>query len=163
MSLIDETDRQILQAIKDGLPLVERPFRSLAEGLRLDEGELLKRLERLRRDGVIRKFGGSIDQRKIGVTANALILLDALDEAAERVALEVAGMEEATHCYERERVEGRWPYNLYVVVHMYNREEVEAFASKLSKLKGVRGTLTLFSTKQFKRDASGYLDLSQPH
>jgi len=162
MSLLTEVDRKILYALRDGIPLVERPFLALAEELALSEGEVIERLSRLRREGVIRKFGGFIDQRKIGLTANGLILLDVPAEATEKVALDVAGMEEVTHCYERERVEGRWPYNLYVVVHMRSREEVEAFAARLARIEGVKRTLTLLSTKEFKRDSSGYLESSQP-
>jgi CMP-2-keto-3-deoxyoctulosonic acid synthetase len=41
----DETDRRIINALQGDFPLVPEPYREVAEGLGLDEAELLRRLD----------------------------------------------------------------------------------------------------------------------
>ncbi len=69
---MDEIDKKILKSTQDGIPIVSEPFKQIAKELTLPEVEVLRRLEKLLKDGVIRRFGASIGHRAIGITANAM-------------------------------------------------------------------------------------------
>lgn len=147
---MDAIDKQLLKSIQDGIPIVSEPFKHIAEELELSEGEVLRRLNNLMTEGVIRRFGASIGHRVIGITANAMCTWNVPDEKVEEVGAIMAGFPEVTHCYERPRFED-WKYNLYTMVHAYSREECEKIAKELSIATGIKDYRILFSEKEFKK------------
>ena len=54
---IDATDKRLLNAIADGLPLTLNPYETVADELGLVEDDVLLRLQKLIDDGVISRFG----------------------------------------------------------------------------------------------------------
>ncbi len=147
---MDAIDKQLLKSIQDGIPIVSEPFKHIAEELELSEGEVLRRLDNLMKEGVIRRFGASIGHRVIGITANAMCTWNVPDEKVEEVGAIMAGFPEVTHCYERPRFMD-WKYNLYTMVHAYSREECEKIAKELSIATGIKDYRILFSEKEFKK------------
>ncbi len=148
---MDETDRAILRITQEAIPLVEEPFRKISEQLGIEHRVVLARLDRLVRQGIIRRIGGSVNQRKLGIVANAVVAWKVPEDLVGGTAMEFSSDDEVTHCYERTTVPGLWDYNIFTVVHGYNRESVETWARGLSQTTGVSGYRVIFSTKQFKR------------
>lgn len=147
---MDAIDKQLLKSIQDGIPIVSEPFKHIAEELELSEGEVLRRLNNLMKEGVIRRFGASIGHRVIGITANAMCTWNVPDEKVEEVGAIMAGFPDVTHCYERPRFED-WKYNLYTMVHAYSRDECEKIAKEISIATGIKDYRILFSEKEFKK------------
>lgn len=148
---MDKNDRAILAALEDGLPLVPEPFEEIGKRLGLTSGEVLGRVRKLQDAGVIRRFRARINQRKIGITANALVAWDCNGTDAEQVGQRLASFPCVTHCYERSPVPGRWDYSLYTVHHGYSREKVEEEVRQIAGQTGLSRYLILFSTEEFKR------------
>lgn len=147
---MDEQDARLLRELQDGLPLVPEPYRQLAGWLGCTEDEVIARIGALMDRGVIRRFRARIDQRRAGITANALV--------AWRVPAPVNGNGKifatfpgVTHCYEREPVPGVWDYNLYTVHHGRTRDGVLAEVADLAHASGTADYRVLFSTREFKR------------
>jgi DNA-binding Lrp family transcriptional regulator len=69
---MDEKDRELLNEIQSAFPLERRPYQELGRRVGLDEGETLTRITRLRREGIIRRIGASIDSRRIGFVSTLL-------------------------------------------------------------------------------------------
>jgi DNA-binding Lrp family transcriptional regulator len=63
---LDDLDRSIINRLQDGFPLVERPFKAVADELRCDEQQLIERIERLRAAGVLTRFGPFFDAEAMG-------------------------------------------------------------------------------------------------
>src|SRR5690606_9297944 len=63
---LDETDKQLLNALQGGFPLVPRPFAEVASTVGLTEDEVLRRTERLVRDRIIRQLTPIYDTRAFG-------------------------------------------------------------------------------------------------
>ncbi len=147
----DEKDQAILRITQEGLPLDKEPFRAIAAQTGLTEEEVIARLRRLKSMGVIKRLGISVNQRKIGIVANAVIAWKVPEELVERVGNIFASHKEVTHCYERVTIPGKWEYNLFTVVHGYNRESVEQFAKRMSGIVDIRDYIVMFSNEQFKR------------
>jgi DNA-binding Lrp family transcriptional regulator len=66
MQEIDQRDRELLTALQGDTPLVSTPFAFLGQSIDMSEKEVIKRTERLRRDGVIRSLCGHFDPRALG-------------------------------------------------------------------------------------------------
>ncbi|MDE2180577.1 MAG: AsnC family transcriptional regulator [candidate division NC10 bacterium] len=82
---MDTIDRKLLDAIQAGIPLVERPYRALGEGLGLTEGDVLGRVARLKADGFIRNIGAIFDTSRLGYRSSLVgfrLREECVDEAA---------------------------------------------------------------------------------
>jgi siroheme decarboxylase len=151
---MDRTDYELLRELQGGLPLAREPFQELGRRLGLEEREVLERLGSLRAAGIIRKFKARIDQRQVGLTANALVawcIPPGIKEITSRILASSPGI---THCYERQPVPGRWNYTFYTVHHGKSRDMVLHEVSSIAGRAGISDYLVLFSTKEFKRSAA---------
>jgi len=148
---MDPLDRRLLGELEGGLPFVPEPFRDIGNRLGISGEEVIERLQRLMAGGVIRKFRARINQRLIGITANALVAWKVPDTGDGEAGPLLASYLGVTHCYERTRVPGRWEYSLYTVHHGYTRGEVLDEVRKISEKTGIRDYVVLFSTREFKR------------
>ncbi len=149
--MTDETDRALLSMTQKAIPLVDEPFREISEQLGLEHREVLARLRRRVRDGMIKRIGSSVNQRKLGIVANAVVAWKVPDDLVEKTGQKLSSYNEVTHCYERSTVPGVWEYNMFTVLHGYDRPSVEAYAQRLSGTIGIDDYRVIFSTKQFKR------------
>ena len=148
---MDQTDRCLLRELERGLPLVPAPFEEIGKRLDLSGADVVERIRLLKEAGVIRKFRARIDQRRVGISANALVawkLSGSSDEDRGRL---LAASPVVTHCYERRPVPGRWEYTHYTVHHGYSREKVHDEVRTLAEEIGSPEYLVLFSTREFKR------------
>ena len=148
---MDIIDRDMLAVLEQGLPITREPFAEIGRRLGISESEVLDRLQLLKSNGVIRRFKARIDQRKVGIVANALVAwhipADRYDEAGARLAL----FPGVTHCYERKPVPGRWDYTHYTVHHGTSRKEVAAEVKKIAELTDLKEYTIIFSTAELKR------------
>jgi DNA-binding Lrp family transcriptional regulator len=148
---MDRHDREILAALEDGLPLVSEPFDGIGKRLGITGGEILDRIKKMQDAGIIRRFRARITQRKLGITANALVAWDCNGKPAGETGALLASFPCVTHCYERKPVAGKWDYTLYTVHHGYSQKEVEEEVRLLAQRAGLSRYLILFSTEEFKR------------
>ena len=149
-----KTDHEILQVIQDGVPLTREPFKEAADKLGMTQEELVKRVKAMNENGLIRRFSANINQRKLGITANAVVVWNIPEEKMEAAVPIFLERGEMSHIYERRVYPGRWEYNLYTVVHDYDRESVERFAKELAEEIGVKDYQVLFSKRRFKGTSS---------
>lgn len=153
---LDKIDEEILRLMQDDIPLVSRPFLEVAEKLGIREGEVIERVQKMVDSGVVRRFSASIKHRKLGIKANPMIAWKVPRERIDEVGNKLASYEEVTHCYERPVVPGKWEYNLYTMVHGYDKESVEKLAEKLSKAVGIKDYLMLYSSREYKKTYKRY-------
>jgi DNA-binding Lrp family transcriptional regulator len=148
---MDHRDLIVLAALEEGLPLVSDPFREIGRKIGMTEAEVLEQVTWLRDAGIIRRFRARINQRQIGITANALVAwcCDGKDsiEAGDRL----GSFSGVTHCYERLPVPGRWEYRLYTVHHGRSRDDVQNEVRQIARATGLPDYCILFSTDEFKR------------
>jgi DNA-binding Lrp family transcriptional regulator len=148
---MDPTDVELLVMLEAGLPITREPFAEIGTRLGIPESDVLDRLNRLRSEGVIRRFRARIDQRKAGILANALVAWRLNGDGNEESGSRLARFAGVTHCYERRPVPGRWEYTHYTVHHGSSREEVAAEVKKIADATGLDDYIMIFSTEEFKR------------
>ncbi len=148
---MDEMDRGILRITQRDIPIVPEPFREISEQLGIDQTDVVTRLERQVRNGIVKRVGGSINQRKLGITANAVVAWNVPENRVEETGSKLASYDAVTHCYERRPVRGYWEYNLFTVLHGYDRGSVKQCAERFAGALGIPDYCVLFSNEQFKR------------
>jgi len=150
---LDATDRRLVQATQDGLPLTPRPYHALAERLNLEPAEVMARMEKMLAAGVIRRIGAVPNHYALGYTANGMTVWDVDDAKASELGRLVGGLDFVSHCYRRPRHLPDWPYNLFAMVHGKDRAEVEEKAGRIADLLGdaCRGHEILYSSRILKK------------
>lgn len=148
---MDSIDILLLQELEHGLPFVPAPFEEIGKQLGLNEDEVLERIRLLKDAGIIRKFRARIDQRKVGITANALVAWKPPGTGGNDPGKLLAAFPSVTHCYERRPVPGRWEYTHYTVHHGYSKDQVLDDVRSVAVQTHCPEYAVLFSTREFKR------------
>jgi DNA-binding Lrp family transcriptional regulator len=66
MQEMDQRDRELLGALQGEVPLVSTPYAFLGQTLDMSEKEVIKRTERLKRDGYVKQLAAQFDPRALG-------------------------------------------------------------------------------------------------
>ena len=88
MQDIDQRDRELLSALQGEIPLVSTPFAVIGQQIDMSEKEVIKRIERLRRDGLVRNVAAHFDSRALGYRSclvAARVQPERIDEAANAI------------------------------------------------------------------------------
>lgn len=147
---MDAIDRKLLKLTQDGIPLVPEPFVVIASSLGITEDEVIKRIQKLLEEGVIRRFAASIGHRAIGITANAMCAWKVPNERVEGVGEIIAKFDEVTHCYERS-CHPDWEYNIFAMIHDRTKKGCEETVKRISKAIAIYDYKILFSEREFKK------------
>lgn len=150
---MDEIDRALIVATQSGLPLVSRPYQAIAEQLGLTSDEVMRRMQGLLDNGIIRRIGAVPNHYAIGWTANGMTVWDVADEQVDALGELVGALPFVTHCYRRPRALPAWPYNLFAMVHGSSRDECSAKALEIKALlaDACQASDILYSTKILKK------------
>ena len=133
--------------------MTSQPFREIAGKLGITQKEVIARLNRLKDEGVIRKFGASIKPNNVGFYANALIAWKVPANRIREVGDYLSKLPDVSHCYERQAVVGRWEFNLYTVIHARERESFQRLVNQISSETAVNEYKILYSTRDLKRSS----------
>ncbi len=104
---MDDLDRRIMNEMQHGIPICEQPFLAMAETMGVTEDELLGRLQRLRDEGLMTRFGPLFHAERLG-GGLTLAALSAPPERYDDVADIVNSFVEVAHNYAREHVLNMW-------------------------------------------------------
>jgi DNA-binding Lrp family transcriptional regulator len=141
---IDDVDKAILNRIQSDFPITSRPYRTIAEDLGLSEGEVLKRVSRLKASGIIRRIGGNFKPEKLGFVSTlcaAKVPEDKISQFAE-VVNRYPGV---THNYRRDNT-----FNVWFTFIAPSMDEINANLEQISAQTGVTDILNLPATRVFK-------------
>lgn len=155
-AVLRASDRPLLDALCRGLDLTPRPYAALALRLGRDEAALTSRIAILLAAGVLTRLGVIVRHRALGFTANAMVVWDVAESAAESAGQALAALPGVTLAYERRPVAGIWPYRLYCMIHARSRPEALAVLAAARALPALAGTdhRILFSTRCFKQSGA---------
>lgn len=150
---LDIVDRAIIEATQAGLPLTPRPYHAIAEQIDVPPEVVMRRMQAMLDNGVIRRIGAVPNHYALGWSANGMTVWDVKNDHVDELGQQVGALEFVSHCYRRPRHLPDWRYNLYAMVHGRNRDEVEAKSAQIAKLLGpyCRAHSTLYSTEILKK------------
>jgi|GEM_PF-282300 len=158
--ILEIFDQQLIAAIQDGLDFSTQPFVRIAAQLGVSEQKVLKRLQQLNADGTIKRMGVVVKHRKLGFTANAMVVWDIPDERVAEVAQRIASFDCVTLCYQRPRRLPQWSYNLFSMIHGKDRQSVLQRLTDLIDILELHNIQhePLFSTHCFKQRGARYIN-----
>ncbi|WP_425073344.1 Lrp/AsnC family transcriptional regulator [Sagittula sp. S175] len=148
-----DSDRPLLHALSQGLPLVPRPYAALAESLGWSEPCVLTRIDALLAAGILTRIGVIVRHRAVGWTSNAMVVWDVAPERMTEAGRALAQVPGVTLCYQRRIVPGVWPYGLYSMIHARSRAEALEVLARAAALPALNSVdhLPLFSIRCFKQ------------
>ena len=141
---LDDTDKAIINRIQSGFPITSRPYLTVARELGLTEKEVLERVSRLKKEGIIRRIGGNFVPGKLGFVSTlcaARVPEDKIDQFAG-VVNRYPGV---THNYQRDN-----HYNVWFTFISPSMDEIEVNLQKIAAETGVDDILNLPATRVFK-------------
>ncbi|MBU1170421.1 MAG: AsnC family transcriptional regulator [Proteobacteria bacterium] len=146
MHSIDETDKRIINRIQSNFPICLRPYHVIAQELNLDESDVIDRIQRLKKIGIIRRIGGNFSPEKLGFFSTlcaAKVSSDKIDAFAD-VVNSYPGV---THNYVREN-----SYNVWFTFIAPSRDDIESSLLEIKDRTGIE-TINLPATRVFKISA----------
>ncbi|MFZ5968446.1 MAG: Lrp/AsnC family transcriptional regulator [Bacillota bacterium] len=136
-------EKQVLNELQKGIPLVERPFLEIGQRIGISEEEVIDMVDSLKAKNYVRRFGGILDVNKLGI--NSTLIAMKVEEDIERVAGIINTYKGVTHNYERQD-----EYNLWFTLMEKSQEELEAVINEIKEKTKVNKMLCLPSVNKHK-------------
>lgn len=144
MPPLDNIDRLILNRMQSNFPITPRPYLAIAKSLGFSEEEVLVRVARLKKRGIIRRIGGNFVPEKLGFVSTlcaAKVPKDKIESFAEAVN-RYPGV---THNYQRDN-----EFNIWFTFIAPSMAVIEENLENISREAGVTAILNLPSTRVYK-------------
>jgi DNA-binding Lrp family transcriptional regulator len=144
MPLIDDMDRAILNLIQSDFPITPRPYLAIAQRLGFSENDVIKRLDRLKKKGIIRRIGGNFVPEKLGFVST-LCAARVPEDKIQSFAMAVNRYPGVTHNYQRDN-----KYNIWFTFIAPSMKNIEENLENISRQTGIKEIINLPATKVFK-------------
>jgi DNA-binding Lrp family transcriptional regulator len=141
---MDELDRAILNRIQTRFPLASRPYESIAQELNATEAEVLTRVSKLKKTGIIRRIGGNFVPGKVGFVST-LCTAQVPEEKVDLFARTVNAFSGVTHNYLREH-----SFNVWFTFIAPSMDVISENLARIAEKTGVKRILNLPATHVFK-------------
>lgn len=137
---MDEIDRQIINALQDGFPICDAPYRQVAAQLGLTEQDLIARLQALLDNGVLTRFGPLYNAEQMG-GALTLAAVKAPVERYDEITEIVNAFPEVAHNYARSH-----ELNMWFVIATETPEQIQQTINAIEQATG----LTVYNMPKIK-------------
>jgi DNA-binding Lrp family transcriptional regulator len=152
--VFSDEEKELVRALDQQVPLVERPFAAIAELIGQSEEFVLSTLKVWKEQGVLRRIGAILYHREAGFKANAMCVWP-VDENMMEAGRRVAARPEVTHCYQRPRLDA-FPFDLYAMIHTSSWDETEALFKDITSSCGLEEGRLFVSGREFKKTSMKY-------
>lgn len=142
--MLDHIDKKLLSLMQGDFPLTSEPFSALGDRLGIGGEEVLHRVERLKRDGIIRQVGPVLDARGLGYRTTLVAMQVPQSRLAETAQI-INQHPGVSHNYAREHQFNLW-FTLAVPSGVDIQEELERLNSQI----GAEAVLNLPALRVFK-------------
>ncbi|SHG28729.1 transcriptional regulator, AsnC family [Desulfacinum infernum DSM 9756] len=141
---MDAVDRQLLDQIQRAFPLEPRPFEALGHRVGVGEAEVLRRIDRMKKDRLVRQISAIFNTGGLGYRSS-LVAMAVSEEALEKAARAVNAYPGVSHNYLRPG-----SYNMWFTVAVPPGESLEEVVAGLSEKAGGWPFIILPAIKKYK-------------
>ena len=145
---MDIIDREILNIIQRNFPIAAEPFKVVAEEAGISEDEVIRRIEQMKQEGIIRRIGAVFDSRKLGYVST-LCSARVPEEKLKTFVEIVNSYPGVTHNYRRSH-----EYNVWFTFIAPSEGELKKSLDEIKSLTGIADILDMRALRTFKIDAS---------
>jgi len=143
-ALLDDIDKAILNRIQSDFPITSQPYLAVATELGITEQDVLERISRLKKEGIIRRIGGNFVPDKLGYVST-LCAARVPEDKIEQFAEIVNRYPGVTHNYRRDN-----SFNIWFTFIAPSMQEIEQNLEEISEKTGISEILNLPATRVFK-------------
>jgi DNA-binding Lrp family transcriptional regulator len=158
---LDDQQKQLVQALQDGVEIEAEPFASVAERVGRPVEEVLAQIRAWTATGLVRRFGAVVAHRRVGYRANGMAVFRLPTDRVDKAGRALAERPEITHCYRRPPLPD-FPYTLYAMIHGRTEDEVLSLAERLAEEFHAADHALLFSVTEFKKSPMRYFESEDP-
>ncbi|WP_333873646.1 Lrp/AsnC family transcriptional regulator [Methylobacter sp.] len=128
---MDEIDKQIINALQDGFPICDAPYRQVASHLGLTEQNLIIRLKALLDNGTLTRFGPLYNAEQMG-GALTLAAVKAPIERFDEITEIINSFPEVAHNYARNH-----ELNMWFVLATQTPEQIQQTINEIEQQTGL--------------------------
>lgn len=132
---MDELDCRIIEELQNNFPLCQEPYEIIAQNLQIPCRELWSRIQRLIKQGIIRRIGASLNSQKLGFQST-LAAISCKASVVEKAAEIIGQFPEVTHSYLRND-----NFNIWFTLIAIDKQRIEFI------LEQIRTSLALEQTQ----------------
>jgi DNA-binding Lrp family transcriptional regulator len=143
-ALLDDIDKAILNRIQSDFPITSQPYLAVATELGITETDVLERISRLKKEGIIRRIGGNFVPDKLGYVST-LCAARVPEDKIEQFVKVVNRYPGVTHNYRRDN-----SFNIWFTFIAPSMQEIEQNLQEISEKTGIAEILNLPATRVFK-------------
>jgi DNA-binding Lrp family transcriptional regulator len=143
-ALLDDIDKAILNRIQSDFPITSQPYLAVATELGITETDVLERISRLKKEGIIRRIGGNFVPDKLGYVST-LCAARVPEDKIEQFVEVVNRYPGVTHNYRRDN-----SFNIWFTFIAPSMQEIEQNLQEISEKTGIAEILNLPATRVFK-------------
>ena len=144
MQPLDHIDKKILNRIQSDFPITHSPYREIADHLNLQETNVLERVSRMRKQGLIRRIGGNFVPEKLGYVST-LCAASVPQDKIRHFTRSVNQFPGVTHNYQRDN-----RFNVWFTFIAPSSEDIEINLRRIAMETGIKEILNLPATRVFK-------------
>jgi len=144
MPSLDQIDKEILNRIQSDFPITRRPYRAVADHLHLQEADVLERVSRMRKQGLIRRIGGNFVPEKLGYVST-LCAASVPQDKIQHFTNTVNQYPGVTHNYQRDN-----RFNIWFTFIAPSSEDIQINLQRIAEKTGIHQILNLPATRVFK-------------
>ena len=140
---VDKLDLKILRSLsRDG----RKPYKAIAKDLDVSDATIRKRVERMKRDGVIRQFHVLVNYERMGQFVKAFIGLKVNPSRLQDI---VSGLQNNPDVQVIYRTTGSW--DILIEVILKDMKELNWFLERQLNIEGVTETEVNLTIEAYKR------------
>lgn len=129
---MDDKDRALLNEIQSSFPVQSHPYSVLGARLGISEDETLSRIAKLKKMGIIRRIGASINSRGLGFVST-LVTAQVPTEQLNNFVDVVNSYSGVTHNYLRKH-----EYNVWFTLIAPSEPEKQRIVNEMSERTGIK-------------------------
>lgn len=145
---LDSLDKRILNRLQQDIPFEARPWQKIAKELNIGEAALLKRVDFLKKKGIIRRISATFNPAKVGFIST-LVAVKVAPDNIDAAVKKINSYSEVTHNYERDA-----EYNIWFTLVAKKRKRIREIVKQLKKSEKIEKILELPAIKLFKIDVN---------
>jgi DNA-binding Lrp family transcriptional regulator len=150
--MTDQIDRKLLNLIQADFPLSPEPYREIGEALGISEEKVITRIRNMLDSGLIRRFGGIFDSKKMGYHST-LCAMKVEQSRIDEVAAVVNSYPGVTHNYLREH-----ELNMWFTATAQSKDDLDKMLKQIKRDTGINDILSMPAEKTFKIRVNFVLD-----
>jgi len=144
MTVLDNKDYKILDILKRD---ARTPYKKIAEHLKVSEGTIFNRIDRLKKAGILRGFHADINFEKIGYELTAIVGILAQGPNLVKLEEKISNMRDIVAVYD---IAGE--YDALLIAKFKSRNDLDAFVKRLGQIPEIERTYTYMVLNTRKED-----------